>query len=417
LIKNTILKNILTLSFGTALAQSINVLVSPLITRIYSPSDFGIFSIFISVVSILTIIINGRYELAILLPKKNEKAFLIFKLCLKICFYISFFILFLTLLFSNYFANILKVANSKSIIFLIPLSLFCAGFYQPLTYLLNRFKMYTAIAKTQLLQASSKGAFQILFGFFFNIKNGLVIGHLIGQILSLVYIKQTLKKEKPLNFSKKNRISSVAKSYKKFPLYSAPGGLLNTIANEMPLFFILNFFGSSVVGAYGLAIRILNIPLSLISNSMYQVLFREISALDRKNPDLLKKFITKNFFILFLSTLPLVFIIFFLGEPLFNFIFGKEWSLSGQFSSLLIFSVAIKFIIYPLDGVLSLERNVNKGFYWQFLYFITLITLLGFLSIKNISPIVFLKYLIIHDVILYTIHLFIIFFSVRRINQ
>jgi O-antigen/teichoic acid export membrane protein len=67
-------RNALTLVSGTAIAQAILVLISPILTRLYSPADFGDLALFISITSIIGVIANGRYELAIMLPEKDEDA-------------------------------------------------------------------------------------------------------------------------------------------------------------------------------------------------------------------------------------------------------------------------------------------------------------------------------------------------------
>jgi O-antigen/teichoic acid export membrane protein len=54
---------------GTALAQAIAVAASPVLTRIYRPSDFGALQVFISLTGFVMVIAAGRYEFALLLPE------------------------------------------------------------------------------------------------------------------------------------------------------------------------------------------------------------------------------------------------------------------------------------------------------------------------------------------------------------
>ena len=67
-------RNVITLVKGTTIAQAIPILISPILTRIYSPSEFGILAIYISLLSILSVISTGKYELAIMLPDDEEEA-------------------------------------------------------------------------------------------------------------------------------------------------------------------------------------------------------------------------------------------------------------------------------------------------------------------------------------------------------
>ena len=73
-LKSEFSKNVLTLVTGTTIAQSIPIAISPILTRIYTPEDFGVLALFISITTILGTIANGRYELAIVLPKRDNNA-------------------------------------------------------------------------------------------------------------------------------------------------------------------------------------------------------------------------------------------------------------------------------------------------------------------------------------------------------
>jgi O-antigen/teichoic acid export membrane protein len=72
--KSEFSRNVLTLMTGTTIAQAIPIAISPILTRIYTPEDFGVFALYMSVVSIVSVVATGRYELAIMLPKKDEDA-------------------------------------------------------------------------------------------------------------------------------------------------------------------------------------------------------------------------------------------------------------------------------------------------------------------------------------------------------
>ena len=66
--KSEFSKNVLTLMTGTTIAQAIPIAISPILTRIYSPEDFGVFVLYTAIVSLVTAISTGKYELAIMLP-------------------------------------------------------------------------------------------------------------------------------------------------------------------------------------------------------------------------------------------------------------------------------------------------------------------------------------------------------------
>lgn len=73
--KSEFSRNVLTLMTGTTISQALPIAVAPILTRIYSPEDFGLFAFYFAIVSILAVLATGRYELAIALPKKRDDAY------------------------------------------------------------------------------------------------------------------------------------------------------------------------------------------------------------------------------------------------------------------------------------------------------------------------------------------------------
>jgi O-antigen/teichoic acid export membrane protein len=57
---------------GTAIAQGITVIAVPFLSRLYSPENFGVLSIFVGIGSTLSVWAALRYELAIVIPEKQE---------------------------------------------------------------------------------------------------------------------------------------------------------------------------------------------------------------------------------------------------------------------------------------------------------------------------------------------------------
>ena len=106
--KSEFSRNVLTLMTGTTIAQAIPIAISPILTRIYTPEDFGLFAIFIAITSIFGSMANGRYELAIMLPTKDEDAINIFALGFIISTFISLVLLLLVVLFHDFFCSTFK---------------------------------------------------------------------------------------------------------------------------------------------------------------------------------------------------------------------------------------------------------------------------------------------------------------------
>lgn len=73
LVKSDYFKNIFVQIMGTGFAQLIPFLITPLLSRVFSKQDFAIYTSFMAVVAILSVACGGRYQYAIVLPKKMKK--------------------------------------------------------------------------------------------------------------------------------------------------------------------------------------------------------------------------------------------------------------------------------------------------------------------------------------------------------
>ena len=67
-------ENVLTLMTGTVIAQAIPTAIVPILTRVFTPRDFGLLALYGSIVSILSVVVTGCYELAVRFPKRDDEA-------------------------------------------------------------------------------------------------------------------------------------------------------------------------------------------------------------------------------------------------------------------------------------------------------------------------------------------------------
>ena len=125
--KSEFSRNIITLMTGTSIAQAIPVAVSPILTRIYTPEDFGIFALYMSVVSIMAIFATGKYDLAIMMPEKDDDAVNIVILSTSITTIVSILTLIVVIIFNENIAFLLGNESIKNWLYLAPVSIFLTG--------------------------------------------------------------------------------------------------------------------------------------------------------------------------------------------------------------------------------------------------------------------------------------------------
>ena len=402
-------KSVLTLMTGTTIAQAIPIAISPVLTRMYSPEDFGALAIFISIATVLSVVANLRYQLAIAQPKKDDDAASIMILSVIITIIVSLISLIIIIIFREHIKIWLEDETIEIWLYLVPVSVLTVGIYQSVNYWYVRKKYFRNIATSKMSQGVVGGASQLIFGSVAAGPLGLIFGFIFGQIAAilalLIYISGNWQVFQNVTLKK---ILKNVKKYKRMPLYSAPGAIVDSLSAQLPNFFIVKYFDLISVGFFGLVFRVLNVPLALISGALGQVLLQRVA--DRENKKQMggseRAFLLKIFIILLLIIFPFVMIIRSYGEIIFVFTFGEQWRIAGEMAGVLVIAVAIRFAVAPLSVVMALERNIKKGVMWQFSYLVTISSTLIYFSGHELFT--FIKAFVVHEVLLYSIYFILI---------
>ncbi|WP_342600226.1 oligosaccharide flippase family protein [Psychrobacillus sp. FSL H8-0483] len=363
--KNSFFKNVLIITGGTATAQLINTLLTPVITRIYSPEEFGILTVYLAILGIIAITGSLKFDLGIAIAEDDEKAINVVALSIIV---LVMYVSSITLILYFWGDNLLELFSSTVIIkykFLIPLGILFTGLYNIFTQWALRNRNYNSISKTKLNQSLIQNIFTISFGLFHLGPIGLILGNIFGQSSGIGTLSAPLIKEDKYLFNKINikYILWCAKRYVRFPLYTAPSQFLNIAGLQLPILFMTSLFGSSVVGFYGLANIIVSLPINLIGRSVSDVFYGEAARIGRTSPNDLKK-ISNNLFkkLILIGLIPLIILLMF-GPSLFAFVFGQEWYTSGVYARIIAFLIFARLAFTPITRVFSIyEKQKDELF-------------------------------------------------------
>jgi len=361
-------KNFFTLATGRIIAQTIPILLTPFLTRLYLPQEFGIFAIFLAITAVFSLIANGRYNLAIMLPEKEKDVLNIFSLSVIMNFLFSFFLFLLILIFKDFFLKTLSFENYPLVLYLIPLGTFLQGFAEPLHYLSLRKKHFKIISLNMIFQFSTIAFLKIAFAFLSIGALGLIWGHILGYILGIFFLLFLLFKKNIFfdlkNTIKKTTMFELAKEYKKFPMYSLPADTLGSISNQMPNILLNNFFGSAIVGHFSLTQKVLATPINMISGAITDV-FREKASDDYRKTNSCREIFKKTFSKLFLfSIVPFLFLFIF-APSIVPYIFGELWAPAGEYIRIMTLLFFLGFSIGPVSSVLYITQKQNYRLVWE----------------------------------------------------
>jgi O-antigen/teichoic acid export membrane protein len=373
------LKNIITLMTGTTIAQAMPIAISPILTRLYSPEDFGVFGLYMAIASIASVFVSGRYELAIMLPKSDDDALNIVFLSLTLSSVISAVMLLLITLFDYKIAKLLGSPGIRKILYLLPVSIFLMGAYQAINYWANRKGLFKATALSRVSQGGSTSLLQMTGGYQSFGSMGLVGGQLFGQLLSILVLIVITVNEKNFDLSKihPKRIIAVCKKYSKFPKYLVAAHSINIGASQMPVLFLSASFGSAIAGYYSLTYRVLSAPISLLASAVGDVYLYKASSIYAHSGNCRRVYMRTLKYLIAISILPFA-IFFFTAPQIFIFIFGEEWGTSGLYAQILTPMFFLKFIVGPLSSMFTIAERQKLDLSWQIVIFS--LVLLAFLS-------------------------------------
>jgi len=336
-------KNVLILFSGTLIAQGIPIAISPILTRLYQPDDFGILAIYLAVISVLSIFFTGRYELAIVLGKNESNAKNLFFAASLLSFF-SFLIISVVFLFLiEDITNVLKI--DAAVVYLMPVGALVISISQLSNYYLNRQALYKKMAISKVFQSSSSASYQLFTSKTFSFS--LVFGDFFGRLIALIYqlnILSFIFKKEPRLITVKKMISmlKIRKDHPKFLMTTA---IIETGSNQALPIVISSLFGTTLLGYYSLATRTLSAPMALLGTSIGQVFFKEFTKTntDENRKQLLFSVWSKLFLI---GILPFT-LLFLYGKPLFLFVFGDGWSIAGEIAMILSPMLLVMFVSSP----------------------------------------------------------------------
>ena len=347
-------RNVLTLMTGTTIAQAIPVAISPILTRIYTPENFGMFALFISIVSIMAVASTGKYELAILLPKKNSTAYQLVSLSLMLSLVVSLFYI-----LSMVGANIMY--SFEPIYYLLPTTVFFISLNNIFDRYNNRIKNYKLMSYQRLIKTTIESITSIVFITLFSIKTGLIWGFILGYFISsftMLYINFESFKNLKLKPSL-SKMQVLAIKYINFPRYSMPHTFLNTLSANIPIFLIPFFYTNHTLGLYAFGLKIVQTPLSLLSTSVFNVLGQKMAEEYTKGNEIKSLFINMVKKLVVLAIMMIPFFVYI--DEIFAFIFGEEWRIAGDYIQVLSPWILLVFVASSFATIPHIYNKQRKA--------------------------------------------------------
>jgi lipopolysaccharide exporter len=371
--KNSFIFDTLIVIGGSTMGALITIVATPIITRYYTPDAYGIFAVFTSIVSLISIIACMRYEYAIVLPKSDDDAINIFAVCILIAFVLSSILIPFFWFFQSQIITLFNLPNLGSYILIIPFMVLINGVFTALFYWNTRTRNFKRLASARVTNSVVMNGSQLGSAFLgYVTAAGLIIGSILGAFISTVVLSlQIGKKERSVlknSIQWKSMIQGI-KRYRNFPLYDSFSAFLNTLSWQLPVFMLAAFFSPTIVGYYSLGLMVLFFPMSLIGGSLSQNFLQK--AVESKEQGTLGRLVEQVFEVLVLIGLYPIFLLTLVGANVFIVIFGSDWGEAGVFLQILSIWAFVWFISSPLSGVFSVLEKQAYALKLNIVIFVT----------------------------------------------
>jgi len=339
----SLLRATLTLLTGSVLAHALPLLLGPVLTRLYTPGDFGQYALWWAVATNLAVVACARYEFALPLEKNPRGAALLMALCARLLLAVT--------VASALLALMLHFWQDMALAWCLPAGVLAIGATQWLTLWATRAQRYGLMSAARLVQYGGGAVLQVLLGLFKMGPVGLVVGPIVAGLSAAWLLAQPAPQggwwkmgRQPLQ-----RLKAMAARHRDFPLYNTPHAFIGALQDTLTLLLIAAWAGDAAAGFWALALRYLKAPATLLGGALSQALYPQL--LQAHSAAEARSLVRRSMLALALLATPLATVLLLWGPDLFIWIFGAQWGDAGTLARGLGLYIGLHFIASPLSVV------------------------------------------------------------------
>lgn len=359
---------------GTLVSQAIVFLLSPFLSRIFTPADFGHLANYNAWVSVLALVSNARYEHAIIVARGRIAMNRV---------------LALTLLLSAVGTLVIALAATaivladpqhgylgeiKDVVLFMPPAVAATVVISALTQFAIRRGHFKRLAWLSVLQVGVTLVLQIVLGWA-RVPHGLVIGALGGALVGCTaFVIAHLRKNRVRHVTREmsaEQLRTVALEYVNFPRYSLPADGINVVIQQFVPVFLTALFGPVVAGLYAFSTRVIRVPAFVVSTSVSTVLRKRAADHLQREGSLVRLLDKTVWSLLALAAGPFLIMGLFAHE-IFAVVFGPEWRDAGTIVRILTPGMLLEFVAFPLTVFFLVTQTQRLAFRVQVMNLATL---------------------------------------------
>ena len=360
---------------GTAAGQAIAILAAPLLTRVYTPEEFGAFGVYLAIVSVAAVVVALRYDAALPIPDGDEDAVDLLALAGLTTIAMSLVVgVGIWLIADRLITD--PSTPVQVLAWLIPLGLLLTGFQQILTFWATRREAFVENARSNLLQGATLSGAQLLLGVLGAGASGMGAGYVLARVSGVCALAPTVDATHRhlLRHVTAAGLRAAAVRHRRFPLFAMPASLLNSLSVQAPVLVLAALFEATVVGWYSITVRVLQLPGTIIGNAVGQVFYARVSQSDPAGRALATTMVYRSLVVL--GTGPVILLVV-AGSEIFAVVFGEAWRGAGDYARWLAPWLLLVFVTSPLATLAYVTERQRTELAFQAALLVTRIATLA----------------------------------------
>lgn len=350
-------KSYVALMLGTAAGQGIQLAASLLLTRLYSPAEFGEYSVALSAATVLAMLAVFAYPQAIPLANSDEEA--------RGLTWLAILLSLLTCSTSALLLGLLAIARGELAGFvigpvqvaMIPLTAFALGAWTALSALQSRHERFVLMGRSTTIGTLLQSGSQVIFGAVGAGSVGLSFGYVAGRITNAALLGRGADLGRPPRI---RSLASMASTWSAMPRWLLIPAILNLASTGAIAPWVSFWFGVEFAGWFTFAMLMLLVPGALLGQAITTMFFPRMAKADREGSSSASS-VERLTAGLFSISLPVFIPVMLFGEELFSLIFGEEWAGAGQIASVLAPWIMVGFVSSPISSLALVKGRLRSA--------------------------------------------------------
>lgn len=351
-------RNVMQAASGTAAANLLMLAALPLLSRIYSPAEFGVFAIYMAASIILSGMACAKYELAIPIPKGDWQAWHTLRLSMLVSVIVPIIVLIVVLAWQPE-----SLARLGNWLYLLPIGILLDASSRAFSFWLTRKGEFAWLACGRLIQVVAVIAIQIFYGLVFSGCEGLVFGFLGGGLMLFLFNGWKVRATRPTTDPQPCDYRRLALNYQQYPRYLMLAHSGATFGSSLPVFFFGYYFGESIAGLFAVAMRVIDRPVQLVGQAVFQVFYPEASRQYAQQGHCLQLF-TKTTRVLSYFGLGLLLLMLTAAPWGARWLLGPAWAECGFMIQLLAPMLVLQLLHTPVSGLFMIANKQHVDLMW-----------------------------------------------------